>query len=728
MAAPPEMRLGIGAVVGRALGYWRPHALSGIALLGLLLVQQGYGALIAYTLKDLVDRAIPGHDGVLVVWLVGGLAAGYVLAAAAMVAAEYLTARVAGAILNELRGRMFRHLQRLSLAWFGGRHAADIAARFSGDLADLEKGVTVRLVDGALAVAGLAVYLPFLFALDPGLAALVAAGLPVMLLWGRVFSPRAADARLELRREEGEMASAVAENVRLQPVVKLFGLAEREVAGFESRLARVRRLYVRSSYFAALVGATSSLGVLAFQALVLGVGSWLALDGRIAVGTLVAFVALHASVSKQAYDLAKKVVPSLISASGGLVRIEEILSEVPGVDDAPGARPLPGAPADIRFEDVTFGYEPGQPKLDHLTLTLPARRTVAIVGPSGSGKSTVLRLALRFYDVQGGRVTVAGRDVREVTLASLHGRAGVVFQDPFLFDGTLLDNIAVGRPGATREEIERAARAAELHDAVLAMPGGYDTRVGEFGAQLSGGERQRVAIARAILRDPALLVLDEATAALDPASEAAINATIARLGGERAIVMVTHRLASARDADRIVVLAGGRLAEEGRHEELLERGGLYAELWRKQSGVEVSPEGRGATVKLEWLRDLPLLAGAGDEVLRAVSHDLDFERFDAGRVVFHRGEAGDRFYIVARGKVEIVAGERRIAVLDDGDFFGEMALVEDVPRMATVRTLTPCAFLTLGHARFARLMERFPAFRAQVRGEMARRHAGEGAS
>jgi ATP-binding cassette subfamily B protein len=269
----------------------------------------------------------------------------------------------------------------------------------------------------------------------------------------------------------------------------------------------------------------------------------------------------------------------------------------------------------------------------------------------------------------------------------------------------------VGKADATREEIEAAAKAAEVHTTILANPAGYETRIGEAGGRLSGGERQRIAIARALVRDPSLLVLDEATSALDPDNEDAIGKTLEKLSG-RTIVSVTHRLTSARGMDRIIVLASGGVAEEGTHDELVAKGGIYATMWRKQSGVHVSES--GARVDETWLRDIPLLARAPAELLAKIATSVVLERVPAETTVFEKGQVGDKLYIVARGRAAVLVDDDVVATLGDGEFFGELALLHNIRRSATVRTVTPCWFLTLTREKLDALLADAPEVRAEI--------------
>ncbi len=722
--------MGLLATVGHALRYWRPHWRIGILLLAALVVPQGFKAFFAYSQRLIIDNALVGHDAVLLTRVLAVLGVSFVLATAAVVLADYLGARIGAAILNTVRLKMFRHLQRLSIGYYAGVRSGDVVARFTSDLADIQKSLTTRVVDAVVATLGLVINIPVAFMIDWRLATVMVLGMPMAGFGTRAFGRRASAARYELKQAEAGIASTVGESVRAQPVVKVFGLAGWLLERFEKQLTDLARRFIRAEFMAELVGSASSLGVLVAQVVVLGVGAWMAYSGHLTTGSLVAFLSLHAVVSKDAYDLTKKVIPSLISSSGGLQRIEELLAESEDVADCDGARALGRVAGPLALEGVTFGYTPDRPVLSELSIRVAPGERVALVGPSGSGKSTVLQLLLRFYDPQLGQVTVDGHDLRQVTLDSLHGQMAAVFQESFLFAGTIRENIGLGRLGADLEEIRAAARAAEIDEVIAALPEGYETPVGELGGRLSGGQRQRVAIARAVLRDPAVLLLDEATSALDPGTEAAINATLDRLAAGRMVVIVTHRLASARTADRIVVLDGGRVVESGSHDELLARRGLYFSLWQKQSGIEVSADGGDGRIDPERLAGIPLMAELGAGAREALARRFVFARHEAGETVFREGEIGDRFFVVARGKVEafvtVGQAERRLAVLTDGDFFGEVALLADAPRTASVRALQPSSFLSLAKRDFEDLLRAHPEIKETIERLSALRPKGSG--
>jgi ATP-binding cassette subfamily B protein len=423
------------------------------------------------------------------------------------------------------------------------------------------------------------------------------------------------------------------------------------------------------------------------------------------------------------------VVEPFQRAASGLRRVQELLDERPEVAERPGAAPLPPLETAITFESVDFAFPGGDQVLKGVDLAIPARQTVAIVGQSGSGKSTLLALLLRFHDPTRGAVRFDGRDVADATVASLAGQVGAVFQESILFDATIGENIRLGRPEATDAEVEAAARAAGLHDVIAGLPGGYGSPAGERGGRLSGGQRQRIALARALVRRPAVLVLDEATSALDPETEAGIVATLKELRGRQTLVSVTHRLATARDADLIVVMAGGRLMEQGGHEALLARKGVYARLWEQQSGFVVSASGHHAAIEPQRLAAIPLFSWLDGGQLTRFAARFTTVEVPAGQALCDEDEPGDVLYVLVRGVVEVTrrgpdGSERQVSVLEDGDFFGEIALLEEVRRTATVRARTPCLLLALDRRDFRDLLAEVPMLR-QVFEKVARARRAE---
>jgi ATP-binding cassette subfamily B protein len=573
---------GLRAVIQRAITYWRPYWPQASLIVLALLVFELFNTLFALSFKLIIDGIqAPANVPPLHVVL-GGLVVGFMIAAGASLLAEHVTARTSARILNDLRFRMFQHLQRLPMEYYTRTRMGDILARFSSDLSVVEQGLTRQFMHGIVAVVALLINMMALFWLEWRLALVTFAAWPLIaILLGHLTTATSA-ASYTFKHAEARMVNTVQEQVRSQAVVKVFGLQHILADQMQRQLVSLADVSTRAFFLKGLVATSSLLSVLFMQLLIAGVGAWLAASGYLSVGALVAFLGLLSVVGRNAYELSKRVLPDVVAASGGVQRMEELLDEVPALRDAPGAVALPRPTQSICFDNVSFGYN-GQPAaLEGVTLNIPVGQYVAFVGPSGSGKSTLLNLLIRFYDSNTGQVTIDGYDIRQVTQESLREHMGVVFQDTFLFDTTIRENLRFARPDASDEEIEEAARAAEMHTAITRLPYGYDTMAGAAGGELSGGQRQRLAIARALLRNPAILLLDEPTSALDAAAEAAISATLERLARGRTVIIATHRLASVVNANRIFVLDAGRLIESGSHTELLAQQGLYCQLWQKQ--------------------------------------------------------------------------------------------------------------------------------------------------
>jgi ATP-binding cassette, subfamily B, bacterial len=717
-----------GALIRRFLPFLRPYAGHAAFVLVGVVAELAFYILLPLSFVYLVDHAIVPRDVRLLARVLTGLCLLFVLAAAAALWKDRLSARIGAGVVNDLRLRLFEHLHEVPLGFFLRTPSGDILARFSSDVAAVEAALAKAVPNAIHGGVQLLACAAVLVWLDWRLTLITLAVFPLTLVGPRWLGPRAAQAGYDRKGDEGRVGSLVQESLDAQLVVRALGLGEATRARFRAALEALAASSVRAGTAGSLAGRATEAAMNLVQLVAIGAGAVLAFQGQLTVGTLIAFIGTFFNLGFATYRLSE-ALPPVLQAVGGLRRVAELLDEPQGVADRPGAAAVPRLAREIRFEDVSFAYSRERPILEHATLTIPAGAFVAIVGPSGSGKSTVLNLIARFYDPDEGAVLFDGRDIREVSQASLREQMGAVFQDTVLFDATIRENIRMGRPGASDADVEAAARAAEIHDFVAGLPDGYDTAVGARGGRLSGGQRQRLGLARAFLRDPAILVLDEATSALDPAAESAIQATLAGLRRGRTAVSVTHRLAQAATADLIYVLDRGRVVEHGTHDQLLARGGLYAQLWERQSGLSLSDDGRKAEVKAARLGRVAVFAGLDDSALALLASRFESERVPPGRLVFDEGDPGDKLYLIARGRVEILQRDReetlrRVVVLEDGDCFGEVALLEDVPRTAAVRALDPCHLLTLGRMQFQAALGSAPGLRALFERGRAERMQG----
>ena len=708
----------------RLFQYFRPYRARLIPIVLASALEMLFNAQIPLSVKFMIDRALTGHNQRMMVLILSALAAGIVVVSFTSMARDYFYTKIVSRIVCSLRERMFEHLQRLSLDYYARNGAGDIMSRFSNDISTVETGLAAGVAWGLQPLMDLILSTVLVFAMEWRLATLGILLCPFCILGPRLLSKRATAASLARQEHESGMMSSLQETLMAPNLVRAFNLQELFTGRFRQRNEALFGAGIRLGFLSSLMERSASFGTLLLQAVVMGISGYLAFRGVITVGTFAAFQALFVSLSYSFMYLAQ-YTPNLINASGGLARIEELLQENARVVDREGATELPPLRDAIELRDVRFSYSGEVRNLDGVSLRIPRGASVAFVGASGSGKSTVLNLLMRFYDPGGGEVVFDGTDVRSAKQASLRAQTAVVFQEGFLFNTTLRENIALGRSGASEQEIVDAAKAAEIHDFIASLPQGYDTLAGERGSRLSGGQRQRVAIARAVLRNPAILLLDEATSALDPATEHAINLTLERIARGRTMISVTHRLRPVVNMDRIFLFDRGKLAEEGRHEALLQAGGIYAKMWQKQSGVQVRGGAERATVDAAWLREIPLMQGVSLETLGKMTHWFGTELFAANRVIVQQGDVGDRFYILVRGEAGVSREDDgrvvNLGKLQDGDYFGEMALLSDQPRNATVRTLTDCVCLSLPRDLFDRLLASEPELRESLQKAAAAR-------
>jgi len=569
--------------VVRSLGWIRPYRLqAAIIALGLLL-EGAFTASVPLAFRLLIDRAIVPRDTRLLTMLLATLIVGVVIVAVAGLWRDYLYARLCSRILRDLRIDMLDHLHRLSPNDTGNDDDASIAAHFSTDLAAVEYAIVSAAPWALLPVLDVILGTTLLFALEWRLALIATLVFPLALLGPRFISSRASSASYTRKTVESNVLKDVQENLAARQVVRAFGLERWMRARFTRRVDDLVTVSTRTAFLGALVERSAGIGILFLQVVVLGIGALMAFEGQLTIGTLVSFQSLFMTVS-WSLSYVTQYVPNLVLAAGGLQRIDELLSTRPLVTDAVGAQPMPGLVNEIRFEHVVYGFGRWPPIINGLNLSIRAGERIAIVGPIGSGKSTVLRLLARFDDPAMGRIRVDGRDLRELTMASLRRQIGVVFQSTLLIDESIRENIRMGKLDATDSEIEAVASLVGLQRLIDLLPHGYDTKVGTRGEQLSGGQRQLVALARAVMSDPAILLLDEPTSALDAESERLVRFAIELVSRGRTVITVTHSLLLAREADRVLVLSEGRLVEEGSHHELVAAGTLYSRLWQ-QHGV-----------------------------------------------------------------------------------------------------------------------------------------------
>jgi ATP-binding cassette subfamily B protein/subfamily B ATP-binding cassette protein MsbA len=577
------------AVARRLLSYLSPYR-ARLALVILLLLVGTLATVAGPFIVGLaIDTAIARSDSGLLATLMAILLVAYITGMLATRGQFGIMGAIGQSALARIRSLLFAHVQRLPLRYFDKHEIGDLMSRMVNDVDTLNQLLSngaVQLLSSTLSIVGI---LAAMLLLNWQLALVSFLVVPLMLLTTNFIARRARAAFRETRTAIGDVSSQLEENIQGVRVAQAFnrGAANQQRflrANASNRDANVSATAITSAFTPAM----DVLGTLA-TAIVAGYGGYLVITNSIEIGIVVAFLGYVQQVLRPVQMIGQLYTQTQAALAGG-ERIFALLDEPEGEADAPGAIDLPDSLSTVAFEHVDFEYEPGRPVLHDVSLTAEPGRTVALVGPTGAGKTTIAALVPRFYEPAGGRVLLDGHDLREITRASLRSRIGFVLQDPFLFSGTVLENIRYGRLDATQEEVEDAARLANAHDFIKRLSQGYDTPVGERGNQLSLGQRQLIAIARALLANPRILILDEATSSVDTRTELLIQEALARLLTGRTSIVIAHRLSTIINADEVIVLEAGRIVERGTHKTLMAKGGHYAALYSRQFRDPTSPD------------------------------------------------------------------------------------------------------------------------------------------
>jgi ATP-binding cassette subfamily B protein len=595
---------GLRRIFARLWPYVRRYRALLAASFTALVLQAVFQCLEPWPLKYLFDALahtkssgrlpnIPGLHDLSPGWLIGLVALAIVTIASLRNLTDYASsigfAVLGNRVLTRVRGELYRHLQRLPLSFHTRSRSGELVMRVIADVNQF-KGVAI---DAALPLVARVLVVILMVGvmlwLSWKLTLIVLAMLPVFGLFTLRLTRRVQQSARAQRKRDGAMAATATETMGAIHLIQALSLEEHFAEQFSRQNEESQKQDVKALRLSAVLSRSVGFLVAACVAAVLGYGGWLVLHGELTPGELLIFLAYMRMALKpvQAFS---KLSERLARATAAGERVLDLLDQTPELSDLPGAVPAPRFQGAVRFENVAFAYQPGRLVLEGVNFAVAPGQRVAIVGPSGTGKSTLVSLLMRLYDPSEGRVLIDEHDVREYTLASLRAQISVVLQDTILFAARVRDNIASAAPKASTEAVEEAARLANAHEFILALPQGYDTVVGERGVTLSGGQRQRIAIARAALRQAPFLILDEPTTGLDGENERAVLEALERLSRGRTTFVIAHDLKLASVADLILYLEKGRVLEGGAHAELLEGNGRYATLYRLAACVEQGPE------------------------------------------------------------------------------------------------------------------------------------------
>ncbi len=565
----------------RLLFYLNPFKVALVMVFGFVLIYTVLGLIGPYLMGVAIDRFISTKEMAGLARIALLMLVVYLLNNLFQAIANWVMAGISQRALKQIRHDLFQHLQTLSLSFFDRNPAGELMSRLTNDIDAINQAVSqnvTSLVASALSMIGILVAM---FVLNAWLASVTILVVPLMFWFTQFVARYTRKGFRELQKHLGELNAVMEESISGEKVVKAFRRNESVIETFRQRNQEVYAAGVYANTYALLLMPLTGVLGNFFVIVLAGFGGWLALQNLVSVGIIATFIGYGQNFVQPLRQLAN-MYNSIQAALAGAERIFEIIDTSPEVQDAPDAFSLEAVRGDVRFEHVNFGYQSDIPVIKDMSLEAKAGKIIALVGPTGAGKTTIINLLTRFYEIDGGKISIDDQDIRQVKKADLRRQLGLVLQDTFLFSDTVMENIRYGRLEATDEEVIQAAKMADADHFIRQLPQGYQTKLSERASNLSQGQRQLLAIARAILANPGILILDEATSSIDTRTEARIQKALLRLMEGRTSFVIAHRLSTIRDAGQVLVINNGEIIEKGTHQELLERRGFYQHLYISQ--------------------------------------------------------------------------------------------------------------------------------------------------